>query len=371
MLVSAFIAVEYGHMLKLPFISDQGVAETARLTSENLVKDLDDPEVARLQDEFRIEYEEEFKYQNEEGWDAGVFPPGHRELFDKYVEVIGANGILDVLEESYCHEQACLLGRVIQERLRDLGETVRLVGRRCTADAFHCAVTSAILLGDEQLDLSDIRNEADRICTSPDISVYKFGNCVHVLGAASYMLDGDIERSLELAKAFETTALRHYFTTGVWAKYIKTHGMEEMEASLYYPCDTYGTDLPAACYRYKMIFNVDRMRREGRTTEEIARFCMGLDTPMRLGCFHGLGFVHLTYMRDAPSALAGVCGFGNTDDNRICIEGAIEKLADFDESSAFKACEYVKGEDRDVCLTAATRKMYDLKKDFSLYVNPG
>ena len=92
---------------------------------------------------------------------------------------------------------------------------------------------------------------------------------------------------------------------------------------------------------------------------------------MRLGCFHGLGFVYIPVIAYNPSLIAEVCGFGNADDQRICIEGTLEKLSDFDELTAFKVCEHLEGENRAVCMAAAERKMYDLEKDFSLYRDEG
>ena len=63
-----------------------------------------------------------------------------------------------------------------------------------------------------------------------------------------------------------------------------------------------------------------------------------------------------------PALLPAVCLHGIPEDQIMCIEGAIEKLADFNEEKAQAACATLDGGMADLCQTAAREKMYRLHK---------
>ena len=63
-----------------------------------------------------------------------------------------------------------------------------------------------------------------------------------------------------------------------------------------------------------------------------------------------------------------MCRHGTAEDQALCIEGAIEKLVDANESKALLACSGLSGKNVDFCRTAARGKMYRLDKPtMSLY----
>ena len=71
-----------------------------------------------------------------------------------------------------------------------------------------------------------------------------------------------------------------------------------------------------------------------------------------------------------PKLLSDTCKYGTSNDQAICIEGAIEKLADYDRVKATDAGESLEGENRKVCLAAAQGTMYRLNKPtMGLYID--
>lgn len=51
-----------------------------------------------------------------------------------------------------------------------------------------------------------------------------------------------------------------------------------------------------------------------------------------------------------PDALHRVCEKGSDADRALCIEGAIEKLSDYESALAERACRSIVGRDQEICL---------------------
>ena len=326
----------------------------------DLFRDEQDPDVRRARNLFRREYLLASSRQSDENELRGIY--------ERHVPQIGVNGILDVLEESPCHSQAHAVGKIIYARLGALGEAIHLAGDRCTNAVFHGILMEAFTAGSEHLNLLRLEDDIDRVCRPEVISTQKVGNCAHGIGHAVMSLSRyDVDRAVEACKRLERPQLQYYCATGAFMEYDGVHGGEDVKRSLHYPCDLQA-DFPAACYRYKMSRTVGEVVARGGGIDTVAAECLPLERQQRLGCFHGLGLAFLRDVLDSPALIKVVCGFGDGDDRRMCIEGAIEKLADLDESAARRACEHVAAEDRSICAAAAAEKMYRLDKDFSLYI---
>jgi hypothetical protein len=70
-----------------------------------------------------------------------------------------------------------------------------------------------------------------------------------------------------------------------------------------------------------------------------------------------------------PLIFPSVCAYGSLDDQTVCIEGVIEKVADRDEGRARMACGLLEGASEAVCSAAAQEKMYRLTKpSMALYL---
>ena len=297
-----------------------------------------------------------------------------RKAFEKYVPIVGAEAVLDFLEENYpmCHAQAHELGRVIFEQSKDIASALKICGKRCTGACMHGVLKAAFGGKDHAL----IASQVVDFCTKGSIaSMHKPGNCVHGIGHAFMLTLGrSLDKSLAACTSIGDPALSYYCATGVFMEYFTGGGggsstnNDRESHSPHYPCDQY-PKYAAACYRYKVI----RMMRELNIDyNQMAKECMSLDRPLRLGCFHGLGTAYVEKIYKRPKLIKGVCRHGNGDDQAMCIEGAIEKLSDYSEPRALAVCEYLEGKNKDICTSAAREKMYRLTKPtISLYTGTG
>jgi hypothetical protein len=175
---------------------------------------------------------------------------------------------------------------------------------------------------------------------------------------------GDVRRSVDACLGFTQAAMQYYCATGVYMEKILTGPPPVTRPpSRLYPCDQQPL-FPAACYRYKAVELLDRFGSSARLTHT----CLQLKAQERRGCFHGLGHAATAIVAKHPTQLARLCRHGNHSDQIVCVEGAIEKLAEYDEKRARAACSSLKGDLRTVCEQAETNKMYSLTKaTFALY----
>ena len=314
-----------------------------------------------------------------------------KQLFEHYIPLIGVNGVLDFLEEKFplCHSQAHDLGRAIFSKVGEIGPSLRACGTGCTSGCMHGILMEAFhQISDKELpphkhidggfdihiDAEDIKNGINLICNSTDFTrIYKIGNCAHGVGHAfMFLSDYNASKAVKYCSYFESKPLQFYCASGANMEYVtaKVATVSEIRKSWNYSCEDY-SEFPAACYRYKVTLLMNSLKVGGTkpTINILVGECMKLSNLSRLGCFFGMGFAYLRTIYKQPSYLAEVCSFGNEDDQEICIEGAVEKLADYNETVALEACKYLQGRNKDVCINAAKGGMYRLDKPFRLYFN--
>jgi len=285
-------------------------------------------------------------------------------VFARYLPLLGAPALLDFLELSYpyCHAQAHDLGVALYERSRDLGRALGECGTRCTSGCMHGVITG--VLGDDSLDA--ITATMDRLCAkAPLAGSYRPGNCAHGLGHALMLAtQHDLGRALDGCDRFAEAGMAYYCATGVFMEYKMDRqarierGKAAPRPTLHYPCDTF-TKFPAACYRYMLRPIRDSL---GADRNRLKAECSALRDRLRLGCFHGLGAIYTKAVGKRPALLPDLCDQRNADEQRVCIEGVIEKLADYDEAKAHAACATLTGGAAAICAEAAAGKMYRLAK---------
>ena len=306
-----------------------------------------------------------------------------RAVFDEYLPQVGAAWILDFLEKSYplCHGQSHELGRALVAHLGDVDPSIRACGTRCTSGCMHGVLmgafggTPADCAADDEMvgkgmchsvasddDIEKIVRDMDTFCREGDMAViHKVGNCAHGVGHAVMTVSGhDAQKALDACALAREPALGYYCATGVFMEMLVTGIKEDFsKRDLHYPCDTY-TRYPAACYRYKM----GQIRRHLEDdVEKVVAECTNLsDASLRLGCFHGLGATHMLAIVREPVLLADVCLQGSVHEQAVCIEGAMEKLGDFNEEKALGLCRRLLGTSGEVCEAAVMEKMYRLDK---------
>jgi hypothetical protein len=104
------------------------------------------------------------------------------------------------------------------------------------------------------------------------------------------------------------------------------------------------------------------------TLQDLVQECVKLTGEFRLGCFHGLGNAHEQSIAEGTDSIGEVCFHGTADDQRMCIEGAMESMARFDEAKALQVCEELSGKNKEHCLVASEHKLYSMQKDLTLYL---
>jgi len=282
-----------------------------------------------------------------------------RPVFAKYLSVLGAEKILDVLEAIYplCHGEAHELGQAIFARVKEINLALRECKTRCTTGCMHGVLMEAF----GKATLLDVTTQMVSFCGESELTqMHRSGNCAHGMGHALMISSGhDIQKSLTACSSFPNLAMEYYCATGVFMEHMMTgKSKHRRPESLHSPCDLY-TRYPAACYRYKV---PQLLHALGGDTDKIVDACSALAPALRLGCFHGVGAAHIRAIARKPGLLSTVCRHGTPDERVICIEGAIEALAEFDEPRAMAACATLDGESAVVCSAAARGKMYSLTK---------
>ncbi len=287
-----------------------------------------------------------------------------RELFDEYLETIGGAAILDYLElhNPRCHGKAHDLGNAIFAHTRDINVSLRICGNRCTNACMHGVVKEAFGSNSRE-GMMEVMND---FCQQGEMSrLHKPGNCAHGMGHALMLLSGhDIAESLAGCEGFTEPGMDYYCATGVFMEYRDMLKVQERigkpvsRPGLHFPCDT-NTEYPAACYRY-MIRQIAQEISADR--QMLIEECLGLPGNLRAGCFHGLGAMYSRRVADQPEIFPDLCRHGDRTDQILCIEGVIEKMADFNERHAMTVCAMLSGEHRAVCETGAREKMYRLDK---------
>lgn len=300
-----------------------------------------------------------------------------RPLYEEYIGVIGVNGILDGIEKlsPYCHAEGHDLGKVVFTRTHDIGTSLLICTNRCHSGCMHGVLMEAFAGAGKShhghhLDLVALQPRMKDLCSQNAAMTawHSPGNCAHGVGhALTFLASYDIPEAIKACAGFDDPAKGYYCATGAYMEYVVERDREDAKSkSLLYPCDT--LDYPAACARYKMRFVADRHYSAQKKLEDLVQECNKLTGKFRLGCFHGLGNAHEQAITQGRIGIKEVCQHGTADDQFMCIEGAMESIARFDEKRASQVCEDLTGKNKETCLTAAKHKMYNMEKDFRLYL---
>ncbi len=302
-----------------------------------------------------------------------------RQLYEQYVDVIGANGILDSIQKLWpkCHSEAHDLGKVIFAKVKDIGNGLRICADRCYSGCMHGVLMEAFTSvqnssdPDGHIDVEVLKPFMNDLCRNNTemVSSYSPGDCAHGVGHALMFLSGyTVPEAVEGCKQFDSPAMRYYCATGTYMEYVAENDKLDVKANktLFYPCDTY--DYPAACARYKNVYVANRFYRKNMTAEELIPECEKLNGKFRLGCFHGIGNAYMALIASGKMNISDVCLHGSEDEKFMCIEGAIERMSKYHRPKALKACGNLQGEYREICLSAVAQGMYNMTKNLTLYL---
>ncbi len=300
------------------------------------------------------------------------------EVFEQYYDKIGPDAMVDILDENkFCHSEAHNLGRVIFKHLGDLPKSLVLCGHSCTLGCMHGVFMQLFQNYGHADNLSkniysdhvniEVENLSELISNFCDKSAVKkfiyLGNCYHALGhTLLFISDYNISKGLNYCRLLNGQAPIYYCATGVYMEYsIVSYDEVHQYKFEVYPCNT--TQFPAACYRYKII----KLLKAGKNLKEVKNFCLELERPQRLGCFHGIGYAYQYYISNNPKSIKKICSSDNIEDEKVCIDGAIQLIAIYDKNVSISACNYVEEKLIDYCLQEVKYSTFNLNKPLGLY----
>jgi len=152
---------------------------------------------------------------------------GKRDLYTEYVPIIGANGVLAGIEELWpkCHTQGHDLGKVIYEKTKDVGVSLRVCRDGCYSgcmhgvlmEAFAGARAGADVDPEQHVDIDLVKSTMDRICADDTMTAaYSPGDCAHAVGHAMMVLaEYVVPTAIAYCDEFSEDHMRYYCATGV------------------------------------------------------------------------------------------------------------------------------------------------------------
>ena len=301
-----------------------------------------------------------------------------RPLFEKYVDTIGANGILDGIEKLWpkCHSQAHDAGKIIYAGMQNVGAGLRICADRCYSGCMHGVLMEAFVFATDpddpegHIDLEAVKPIMQDLCynNTQMTKEYSPGDCAHGVGHAMMFLNSyDVPVAIEACKQFDSSYLKYYCATGAYMEYVTENDKTDAETkSLFYPCDSY--DYPGACSRYKSVHVSRRHYQAKKETIDLLKECEKLEGKFRLGCFHGVGNGHMGSVAGGKTKIKDLCSYGTEVDQFVCIEGVMERMAKYHMPRALEVCEDLEGKNKETCLTAVENGMYNMEKNLSLYL---
>ncbi len=305
---------------------------------------------------------------------AGMDKTKWRPLYEEYIDVIGANGVLDGIETIYerCHGIAHDVGKIIFAKTKNIGNSLRICSNRCYTGCMHGVLMEAFAQaqGDEDhIEIEKLKPMIKDICFNDTEmkTSYGPGECAHGVGHAVMFLSGYIiSEALRGCAEFEDKKMEYYCADGAYMEYVVERDEEDAKTrSMFYPCDTF--DYPAACMRTKFGLAGKRLLDSGKTTNDLIKECEKLEGKLRLGCFHGLGTAYSKILALGKMTIKELCSHGTENEQIACIEGAAERIGKYFNDKTEMVCNEL-DDKKDLCFSAAERKPYSLDKDLTIYL---
>ncbi len=295
-----------------------------------------------------------------------------RALYTAWIDRIGANGIIATLKrvEPSCHGRGHDLGKVIYEKAGEIRRALATCEGVCNSGCMHGVFRQAMSgiadpAGGQDAGPTALAARVESACAAN--GEYSIGDCIHGLGHAfMYMANYDVNAAMAYCDELRTYAKSYYCATGAYMELANNPPSGYLAGkSIYFPCDQ--SPYPAACFRYRFPVSLKDFYDGGGTLDQLTRGCLALELPYRLGCFHGVGNGHVQILMRSPQSLAEICRGGDHDDQTVCIEGAIERMARYAGDAAASACASVDDWRRSVCEESRERGLYAMDRSFALY----
>jgi len=309
----------------------------------------------------------QFRIMNADTYD---FP---KETIAYYVEKLGAFETIALLSEvtdGLCHYASHAIGEITYEKTKSVATAEKLCGDVCYSGCIHGAVIGALkeagveLFDNNEISFFELADYAKKVCES-EIT----GACFHAVGHTlfSYVYP-NIEEPLEACAHYENKGIQHYCATGVFMEVAEQGDMVTGDPRNMYPCDNAGI-FSAACYRYKVESLAEDLGGV-HDVSELKNICNSLEGSARRGCYNGLGKFFIPTIRDNMPFINEVCSSDHSEDEHICVQGAIEMDAYYDEERALRICEVLTTEElKETCRASAQaeNKHFNMEKSFEPY----
>jgi len=299
----------------------------------------------------------------------------NREIYERYLDEIGANGIEAGLAQVYdrCHDEAHDFGKVLFARTQSVETALAACDNVCTAGCMHgvmmefLAPEDAVVTPDDHVSLNDLESKLHQLCTPEQLTdEYKLGDCVHGIGhAVMFLSEYDIPTALDACALMDTDALEYYCATGAYMEFLTNGPAVDPADDLFGPCDD--QPFPSACFRYRIANIMKPYYESGGTFDALIDACLALEGTAQSGCFHGIGNGHLQFVVGGQISLAQLCSAGDRADQYTCTEGLMERLSRYYPEQIEVQCATVEDWQNALCLTSADHEMYDLEKSFLYY----
>ncbi len=305
--------------------------------------------------------------------------PNKRSMYEKYIGVIGANGLLDGVEKVYseCHGQAHDIGKVIFARTKSVGDSVGVCAELCYSGCMHGVLMEAFKddgLGDEEghIDVEKLKGKLNELCFEDEaMATYGSGECAHGVGHTMMFLSGyRVQRALDACQGFESQAMEYYCADGAYMEYLTANVWDDSGKSQFYPCDAF--KYPSACMRTKVGLAAKEWYDAGDDYKRVIDECKLLNGSFRFGCFHGLGTSHSRFLVLGELSIIDLCKQGTEIDALACVEGALEFIGKYWPNKHPRICTPLEETDVELhkkCVEAGDGGLYRLDKDLSQYVS--
>lgn len=165
-----------------------------------------------------------------------------RALYEEYVPIIGANGVLAGIEDLWpkCHSEGHDLGKVIFEHTADVGTALRVCRDGCYSgcmhgvlmEAFAGARTDATEDTEQHVDVEIVKEMMDEICAGKTmVSSYSPGDCAHATGHALMVLtDYAVTQAVDYCDEFSSEHMRYYCATGAYMEYVTENDADDVQS---------------------------------------------------------------------------------------------------------------------------------------------
>ena len=218
-----------------------------------------------------------------------------------------------------CHPLVHTLGRVAYAKYSDFGTTLQFQDEICNSGYLHGVIEAHFSQS------KDIFQTLDTTCSLYPEGSFTNWECYHGIGhGLMYYTDNDLERSLDLCRAYETQFAQLTCANGVFMENFaadqKTHVSQYLkEDDLFYPCQEQTDQFKPECYMYAPTHYLSMHPNDYSGALE---WCEYAEERYVTTCIGGVGSQAMKENMHNPSFVESICVQGGGYENS-CIQGMV------------------------------------------------